>query len=74
MWTGKLYRGVSISIPIYLFPAVSKNDEFTHMIETDWSPVGREKKWVEIQGASLLRTWPQICTSHLSSCSVEQTL
>lgn len=44
------------------------------MIETDWSPVGREKKWGEIQGASLLRTWPQIGTSHLSSCSVEQTL
>lgn len=46
MWTGKLYRGLSVSTPIYLFPAVSKNDEFTHMIKTGSSPVGREKNEV----------------------------
>ena len=49
MWTGKLYRCVSISTPIYLFPAVSKNDEFTHMIETGSSPVGREKNEVKFK-------------------------
>ena len=48
MCTGKLYRGC-ISTPIYLFPAVSENEEYTHMIETGSSPVGRDKNVVKFK-------------------------
>ena len=49
MWTGKLYRGVGNSTPIWLLPAVLENDVFIHVVETGAPPVGKERNEVEFK-------------------------